>query len=211
MKRLIKIGLVGIACFLTFGAGAYAATAIPKIFVNGNEVKTNTQPKIIDGSVYVPIRAISDGFGNAISWDNETKTVYVNSDPNAKTEPDRVSWVATKNLIAKFITAYDERRHDDAMEVVSKDFTTDIYLEFPTGGYTEMASIIDYKIIAYDGKNKFAVQIVRRLQAEERNIKVENWEFEITDRIQSIKVVPNSTKYLDQYTVVPNATFGVGY
>lgn len=83
MKRLMKIGLFGLIGTLIFSFGIYAATIAPKIFINSNQVKSSMQPKIIDGSVYVPNRTISDGFRTDVIWDNKTKTVYVNSDPNA--------------------------------------------------------------------------------------------------------------------------------
>ena len=207
MKRLMKIGLFGLIGTLIFSFGIYAATIAPKIFINSNQVKSSAQPKIIDGSVYVPIRTISDGFRTDVTWDNKTKTVYVNSDSHFKTEEDRVVWVMERDMVFKFIMAYDSRDYKTAMEQVSENFTTDIYLEFPTGGYTDMNSIIDYKLVAYDD-DKFIVQVVKRPYAEEYNIKVEDWEFTIKYKIESVKVVPNSTRYLERYTVVPNATFG---
>lgn len=207
MKRLMKISLIGFVSVLIFTMGAYAVTIVPKIFVNSNEVKSSEQPKIIDGSVYVPIRTISDGFGTDITWDNKTKTVYINSDPLFKMEEDRTVWVSRRNKISRFIMAYDGRDYEAAMEEVSDNFTTDIYLEFPTGGYTDMLSIIDYKLVGYED-DKFTMQIVKRPYAEEYNIKVEEWEFIVKNRIESVEVVPGSTRYLERYTVVPNATFG---
>lgn len=217
MKSLTKIGLLSLGFAITFGIGAYAAPPVPKIIVNGNEVPTDAQPKIIDGRVYVPIRAISEGFGTPISWDNDTKTVYVNSDPNTIPEELPQSWVLSKNLISKFIMAYDERDFERFRETITDDFETNIYpddVDFPSIGGIESLGIIDYKIIASDGKQKFTVQIVTKNHPAivenfgERNIKIENWEFELGTLIRSVKVVPNSTKYLDQYSVLPNITFG---
>ncbi|WP_238653998.1 hypothetical protein [Paenibacillus piscarius] len=45
MKHSIKVGLAGLALTLVFSAGAYAATAVPKIIVNSNQVQTSTQLK----------------------------------------------------------------------------------------------------------------------------------------------------------------------
>lgn len=52
------------------------------------------------------------------------------------------------------------------------------------------------------------MQIVKRPYAEKYNIKVEEWEFVVKNRIESVRVVRGSTRYLERYTVVPNATFG---
>ena len=216
VKRLAKAGIITMSCVLTFGAGAYAASAVPKLFINSNQVTFDAQPKLIDGRMYVPIRAVSEGLGVPIHWDSNTKTVYVNSDPNAKVEPVTTLWVSKRNLVTKFIISYDERNYEDAMETVSKNFTTDIYAEFPSAGGVESSSIIDYKIVATDGNEvntKITVQVVRRLHPSQdtRNIKIENWQFEVGDRINAVKIVPNTVKYLDRYTVTPGATFGLGY
>ncbi|WP_106767566.1 copper amine oxidase N-terminal domain-containing protein [Paenibacillus faecalis] len=215
MKRFSKVGLISITLLaMTFSAVGYAASKTPKIILNSNEIKNSAQPKIINGSVYVPIRSISEGFGTEITWDNKSKTVYVNSDPDFKDETvNKTTWVVQKNMITKFIMGYDERNSEDALKWVTKDFKTDIYKEFPTGGAQEMNSIIDHKFVDYQvidhkGTAKFTVQIVMRPYGEEYNIKQEKWEFVVTDRIKSAKIVPKSTKYLERYTVVPNVTFG---
>ncbi|WP_078498268.1 copper amine oxidase N-terminal domain-containing protein [Paenibacillus selenitireducens] len=54
--------------------------------MHGNTVQSSAAPKIIDGSVYVPLRSIWEGLGVDIQWDNKSKTVYVNSDPQFKSE-----------------------------------------------------------------------------------------------------------------------------
>lgn len=111
MNKLLKIGISGLALTLVFSAGAFAATVAPKIIVNGNQVKTQTQPKIINGTVYIPIRAVSEGFDASIQWDNTSKTVYVDSDPNFGVERGSVTYVANRNLAYRWIMAYDERDH----------------------------------------------------------------------------------------------------
>lgn len=210
MKHSIKVGLAGLALTFVISAGAYAATAVPKIFVNSNQVKTNTQPKIIDGSVYVPIRAISEGFDVNIQWDNKSKTVYVDSDPNFKLEDSSVAYVANRNLAYKWIMAYDERNHQGVLDLVTSNFTTDIYNEsFPAGTYN-MESIVDMKAVAHT-TNGLTVRIVQRVTAEDDyKVKVEKWNF-IFDhgKIKSVKIVPKSTKLLDRYTLFPGANFGM--
>lgn len=214
MKRLTKVGLTSLLLTSVFSVGAYAATALPKIFVNGNEIKTNVQPKIINGSVYVPLRAISEGFGANISWNNTTKSLYVNSDPNFKNELARAEYVFLRNMINKWIMAYDERDYTTIEKVIADDFTTDIYKEFPVGGTTESSSIIDFKLIGYEELNggsqlKFTYRTVYRPIDHEYTIRVQDWAFTVYgNQIHSAKIVPNSTKYLDRYTTVPNANFG---
>ncbi|MBT2293053.1 copper amine oxidase N-terminal domain-containing protein [Paenibacillus albidus] len=214
MRRSIKVCLSGLVLTSVFSAGVYAATAVPKILVNGNQVKTSVQPKIINGSVYVPIRAVSEGFGANMNWDNKTKSLYVNSDPNFKTELSRDVWVGYRNMVNKWIMAYDERDFKIAEEQMADDFTTDIYKSFPTGGTTESSSIIDFKVIGYEELNegkqvKLTYRTVYRPIDFDYTIRVQDWSFIVYgNQIHSAKIVPNSTKYLDRYTIVPNANFG---
>jgi len=210
MKSPIKIGLAGLVLTVVFSAGAYAATVVPKIFVNNNQVKTSIQPKIINGSVYVPIRTLSEGLGINIQWDNKSKTVYVESDPNFKLEDSSVEYVAERNSAYKWIMAYDERKQQEVLELVTSNFMTDIYNEsFPTGTYN-MGSIVDIRAVAR-ATNSLTVRIVQRVTAEDDyKVKVEKWNFIFEHgKIKSVKVVPNSAKYLDRYTVFPGASFGM--
>lgn len=47
--------------------------------VNGKEIK----PVIIEGTTYLPVRAISNALGIGVNWDAETKTVILNNKSDA--------------------------------------------------------------------------------------------------------------------------------
>jgi hypothetical protein len=211
MKRITKIGVSGLSLILAFSAGAYAATAVPKIIVNGNQVKTTTQAKIIDGSVYVPIRAISEGLDANIQWDNKSKTVYVDSDPNFKMETDAISYVLVRNMAYQWIMAYDERDQQRVLDLVTPDFDTDIYYtdSFPAGTYN-LATIVDMKVVARSDYSLTA-RIVQRVTAvDEYKVKVEQWKFTFEqNKIKSVKIVPKSAKFYDRYTLFPGTSFGI--
>ncbi|WP_405106654.1 copper amine oxidase N-terminal domain-containing protein [Paenibacillus sp. FSL K6-1217] len=210
MKRWTKIGISAALFTTVFSAGAYAATAVPKIFVNGNQVKSSIQPKIIGGSVYVPIRAVSEGLGVDIQWDNKAKNVYVDSDPNFKMETDATTYVFGRNLAFKWIMAYDERSVAEANALVAPNFKTDIYKESFPGGTYNLATIVDMKVVARSDIG-LTVRIVQRVTAEDNyKVKVEKWDFIFeNNKIKSVKVVPKSTKYLDRYTLFPGTSFGI--
>ncbi|SDS73941.1 Copper amine oxidase N-terminal domain-containing protein [Paenibacillaceae bacterium GAS479] len=222
MKRVVKIGLAGLLLTSVFGAGAYAATTAPKIFVHGNLVKTDAAPKIINGTVYVPLRAISEGLGVDIQWDNKKKTVYVNSDPNYNMEMEtgNVSYVSNRDLAFRWIMAYDDRRHKDVETLSTTDFKTDIYTPdgFPSGTWN-MASIVDMRPVARSNPKSadskmptMTVRIVQRVSSmDEYKVKMEDWKFTIAgpNKIKSVMIVPKSTKYFDRYTLFPGVTFGI--
>ncbi|WP_245947892.1 copper amine oxidase N-terminal domain-containing protein [Paenibacillus sambharensis] len=210
MKRNVKIGLAGVLLTAVFSAGAYAATVAPKVFVHGNITQSKTAPKIIDGTVYVPLRTISEGLGANIQWNNKSKTVYVNSDPNFKTETSSVSYVIERDLAFNWIMAYDNRQEKDVLALNAPGFKTDIYNEsFPVGNYN-MSSIVEMQPVDRS-ENTLTVRIVQRVTAEDDyNVKVEKWKFtfEGTNKIKSVMIVPKSTQYLDRYTLFPGTSFG---
>ncbi|MDP4181039.1 MAG: copper amine oxidase N-terminal domain-containing protein [Bacillota bacterium] len=47
------------------------------IFINGEELETDSSPVIISGRTLVPLRAISNGLNANVTWDSATQTVTV--------------------------------------------------------------------------------------------------------------------------------------
>jgi hypothetical protein len=72
-KFLISLGLVSLMLF-SMAFGAFAAAKITLI-VNGKTA--NADVKIIDGSSYVPLRAVSQLLGADVNWDGTTKTITI--------------------------------------------------------------------------------------------------------------------------------------
>ena len=68
-----------------------------KITLDGQEVTPadangkSTEPFAIDGTVYVPVRAISEALGLDVEWDAKTNTVKLST--GAVVEGDKVTWV----------------------------------------------------------------------------------------------------------------------
>jgi|GEM_PF-108736 len=98
MKQKLKGLLIG----LTLGAVISSTTAfaanetIPKdityrninIVIDGNEITPTdangnyVEPFIMDGTTYLPVRAISNALGKEVSWDGDTATVYIGEQPS---------------------------------------------------------------------------------------------------------------------------------
>ncbi len=84
---------------------AYAAMAAKNIdvftgvsiFVDGRElhpsdVKGNeVEAFIYEGTTYVPLRAVGEALGAEVSWNKDTKTVYVNSEKTGEEPEDRIA------------------------------------------------------------------------------------------------------------------------
>jgi hypothetical protein len=85
MKKQVLVLLVGIIIgTLMFGTIAYAAQSNIrvafegiKIFVSGALRETDKQPFIYNGTTYVPLRFISEALGEAVEWDEVTKSIYI--------------------------------------------------------------------------------------------------------------------------------------
>ena len=64
------------------------APLVPKD-VNGNVV----EPFIIDGTTYLPVRAISNSLGMGVDWDPATNTVILTTDSGTQSPPPISGWV----------------------------------------------------------------------------------------------------------------------
>lgn len=91
--------------FVATTAGVLAASQI-NLVVNGKTV-TDVEAKVIDGSTYVPLRAVSTMLGAEVSYDSATKTAYVNLgqpvDTSVDTKTENSS--AFTNVIAQLNTS----------------------------------------------------------------------------------------------------------
>ncbi|QGQ95990.1 esterase-like activity of phytase family protein [Paenibacillus psychroresistens] len=90
-KKLLLVG--GLAVLLVGSQAAQAAEATLKavsvqfkIFVSGKEVKLDKDPVVIDGSTYLPVRALSDALGQYVKWDDASKTISLSSFPAISNE-----------------------------------------------------------------------------------------------------------------------------
>jgi|GEM_PF-3794310 len=75
MKR--KIVSLALIIVLSFASGAVFASGGLKIVVNG--IPASVQGKVIDGSTYVPLRAVATMLGAQVSYDSKTKVVNINA------------------------------------------------------------------------------------------------------------------------------------
>jgi hypothetical protein len=74
----MKLKVLGfsLVLVLVFSAGVFASSGI-NLVVNGTAI-TDVEAKVIDGSTYVPLRAVADMLGAEVGWDSKTKTASVN-------------------------------------------------------------------------------------------------------------------------------------
>ena len=103
MKEKTKGFIAGaLAATTIFGAGIgvsadslqKAATLIYnniKICIDGNYIEpkdangNKVEPFIIDGTTYLPVRAVASALGKEVAWDGNTNTVFLGAKPEQKT------------------------------------------------------------------------------------------------------------------------------
>ena len=83
MKKTLKGYLAGLlsAALLLCGT-TYAANTVRIVLDNKELIATDVNGNrvdaiVIDGTTYLPVRAIANAFGKAVYWDGETSTVYL--------------------------------------------------------------------------------------------------------------------------------------
>ena len=107
MKKNLRVALLIFICVLVCSAAAFAAGsgytkqltanyAGITLVVHGETVTPKdasgniVDPFIVDGTTYLPVRAVAEALGEEVSWDGATKTVYIgmNSEQEQEQEPE---------------------------------------------------------------------------------------------------------------------------
>ena len=83
LKKLLKGYLIGfLSAAILLGGVAYAANVV-KIVIDGTEITPRdangkrVDPIIIDGTTYLPVRAVAEALGKEVYWDGPRYTVYL--------------------------------------------------------------------------------------------------------------------------------------
>lgn len=74
-KWLVFTGAIILVAALT--TAAFATSPI-KLIINGQEIKPDVSPQIINGRTMVPIRWVAEAFDADVQWDEQNSTVNIN-------------------------------------------------------------------------------------------------------------------------------------
>ena len=93
MKKSLRVFILVLVCVLVLGAAALAANGYTKqlianyvgvsLVIDGQlvipkDINGNTvEPFIVDGTTYLPVRAVAEALGKEVSWDGDSKTVFI--------------------------------------------------------------------------------------------------------------------------------------
>ena len=153
MKKRLAAGLVlaVMAALVAFNA-AFAAQAI-KLVIKGDEVHPDVPAQLVGGRTLVPLRVIAEHLNEEVRWDDRTKTVAVAPDvweQNVLEHLPRDKWVYARNVVLRFLMAFDEK--DEAgKQLVSADFDTnllgpEVVIPLPGVGSDE-GTMVDFKFV----------------------------------------------------------------
>jgi len=113
VKKWFIAGLAAMLALTVFNV-AYGARTI-KLVIKGEQMSPDVPVQAINGRIFVPLRLIAEQLNEGVRWDAKTGTVLVAPDlweQDLAREMPRSDWVEARNVILRFLMAYDER--DDA-------------------------------------------------------------------------------------------------
>lgn len=73
------------------------------MYVNNTKHTLETAPSVVNGTTYVPVRAVSKGLNADIKWSSYRQTVYINS-PNKYEEESKVTMYASDGRTLEVLT-----------------------------------------------------------------------------------------------------------
>jgi len=208
-KWVAVIGAVVLT--LTLAAGASAAHPI-KLIVNGQEIKPDVPPQLIKERTMVPIRWVAEALGAGVQWDAENRQARVSHPPDVwpgNLELTAQQWILIRNQITRFLTAFDERDHEEGRQLVSDNFDSNLVgpeVVIPIGGF--FPAIIDYKFI--DAKEETDDTVRVRVEVYEKGVNgltVQNWDFLINRQSRLIEgLFAGESQSLNSHTIFQGLT-----
>lgn len=82
MKKMFFTAAIAVLVLAIFALPSFAAEL--SVSLDGSEIETvdangvTVPPILVDGTTYLPVRAVANALGLSIEWDNETKSVLIN-------------------------------------------------------------------------------------------------------------------------------------
>ena len=103
MKKALKGYVLGLLTAAIFAGTVSVAYNTVRIVINGKELipmdadGNRVDPVILDGTTYLPVRAVANAFGKAVYWDGENYTVYL-GDGNGELPYPTAKLIDMKNI-----------------------------------------------------------------------------------------------------------------
>ena len=184
---------ISVIAFLALLLLALDYSNLIKVLVNGTEINPQVNAKIINGRVYVPLSLLADKLDLNVGWNQTKREFYINSpqqvwQQNLSRKDNYLSdieWINARNLITKFLIAFDNRDQNGKV-LVSKDFNTNLLgseVIIPFGGV--YPAMIDYKFIDVKFEQNRDLHVLLKVyeKSPEGQTIVRDWNFYIKDNL----------------------------
>lgn len=77
MKRKLFTVLLAGVLIVSLSTVAFAGASVVKMFYNGQEIKTDTNPLNLNGRILAPVRALAEAMGATVTWDKDSNQVNI--------------------------------------------------------------------------------------------------------------------------------------
>lgn len=99
MKKFGQGFIVGILITLLLTASIALAVDNPiKLIINGQEIKPDIAPRLINGRVMVPARFVAEPLGATVEWDAKNNAVIVKSKDYVEIVSSTNDWVSLREI-----------------------------------------------------------------------------------------------------------------
>ncbi len=118
-----------------------------KIYIDGNKITPTdangnyVEPFIIDGTTYLPVRAIGNAFGKEVFWDGNTHTVYIGQ------KPELAYMDAFAKNIKDVINEYGKYVNKEGMGIRGLKYGT--LIDFEKDSIPELVLVRDWTVEVY--------------------------------------------------------------
>lgn len=133
-KKVLALTISTLILFLSFGSTCYAATAQStltaqfkalKILLNGSQITMESQPILVNGSTYLPLRAFANLFNKNVDWNAELQQVSITDKPDNELASLKSQIVEKDNqilILQAQLTAKSDRSLTDMKKQLTKDY-----------------------------------------------------------------------------------------
>jgi hypothetical protein len=227
LKNKVVMTVLGTLLSVSAIFGAAYASGTIKIVVNGDQVPTDVEPRMINNRVMVPISFISKALGADVSWDQKKQTVTVNSFGMKYTEVwkedisssmSRFDVAAINNTVQVFMAGMDQGDADLLKKSVTSDLDVDYLkqLHFSMGPTMFSTQINDIRTVKVQEGQLREYQVQVSVQTWLGTPTVDYWDLTVVETDTTkyknvmqylIKAYKVSSTEVEEYRVFPGYTF----
>lgn len=110
MKKNIKklTGIVGMLLVILFLSLPWKVNAdtVVKLVLNNQNLNPEVPPQIINGRAMVPLRCIAEAFGADITWEETSRTVYINTKKDGSDSGQKVPVRPNASIVNGKVSGY---------------------------------------------------------------------------------------------------------